>query len=69
MAVMMTFSLDRLTQMLLIRLGYRGTGRKNHPKLNLSALSERDLADLNLSHEVKSRFLGRREAQWIRWSR
>ena len=69
MAVMMTLSLDRLTQMLLARLGYCGTGRKNYSKLNLSALSERDLADLNLPYEVKGRFLGQREAQWIRWGR
>ena len=67
MAVIMTLSLNRLTQMLLARLDYRGTGRKNYPKLNLNALSERDLTDLNLPHEVKSRFLGQREAQWIRW--
>ena len=66
MAIIMTLSLDRLTQMLLARLGYCGIGRKNYPKLDLSALSERDLADLNLPHEVKGRFLGQREVQWIR---
>ena len=66
MAVIMTLSLDRLTQMLLAHLGSRGTGRKNHSKLNLSALSERDLADLNLPYEVKGRVLGQRDAQWIR---
>jgi hypothetical protein len=62
----MVLSLDRLPQMLFALLGQQRTGRKNIPKLNLSFLSERDIADLNLPSEVRGRLLGQREAQRIR---
>ena len=65
MAAIMTLSLDRLTQTLLALMGH-GAGRKNYSKLNLSALSERDLADLNLPPEMKGRLLGVRDVQRIR---
>lgn len=62
----MTLSLDRLALMLLGLFGHRGTKRNTAAKLNLAALSERELADLNLPLEMRSRFLGTREAQRIR---
>ena len=62
----MVLSLDQLPRMLLAFLGQQRTRRKTVSRLNLSTLSERDIADLNLPHEVKGRLLGMREAQRIR---
>ena len=62
----MTLSLGRLTQLMLALLGDRGPKTRTFTKLNLNALSERDLADLNLPFEVEGRLRGRREAQKIR---
>lgn len=62
----MVLSLDRLPQMLFALLGQRRNGSKTIPRLNLSAMSERDIADLNLPSGVRGRLLGQREAQRIR---
>ncbi|MGB9141970.1 MAG: hypothetical protein WCB71_07210 [Aestuariivirga sp.] len=62
----MTLSLDRMARLLLGILTAGGVGRKRVPRLDLRALSERELADLNLPAEVRSRFLGQRSAQQFR---
>jgi hypothetical protein len=62
----MTFSLDRLTTMFVALLGHRRPERKTISRLNLAALSERELADLNLPPEVRGRLLGSRETLRIR---
>lgn len=58
----MTFSLDRMARILLGILTPRGGDRNRIPWLDLMALNDRDLADLNLPADVKGRFRGKREA-------
>lgn len=53
----MTLSLERMARLLLGVLMGNGAGRTRIPRLDLMALSERDLADLNLPAEVRSRVL------------
>lgn len=53
----MTLSLERMARLLLGVLTGNGAGRTRIPRLDLMALSERDLADLNLPAEVRSRVL------------
>ena len=55
----MTLSLTRL---FLSILTVNGAGRARVPRLDLMALSERDLADLNLPAEVRSRIIVQRPA-------
>jgi hypothetical protein len=62
----MTLSLDRMARLLLGILTAGRVGRKRVPRLDLMALSERDMADLNLPAEVRNRFLGQRSAQQFR---
>ena len=57
----MTLSFDRLTPVLLHFLGQFAVGRR-HARLDLKALSARDIADLNLPPELKGRLLARRDA-------
>jgi hypothetical protein len=53
----MTLSLERMARLFLGVLTGYGAGRTRIPRLDLMALSERDLADLNLPPEVRSRVL------------
>lgn len=53
----MTLSLERMARLLLGVLTGNGAGRTRIPRLDLMALSERDLADLNLPADVRSRVL------------
>ena len=53
----MTLSLERMARLLLGVLTGNGAGRNRIPRLDLMALSERDLADLNLPADVRSRVL------------
>ena len=62
----MTLSMERMARLLLGILAAGGVGRKRVPRLDLMALSDRDLADLNLPAEVRNRFLGQRSAQRFR---
>ncbi len=55
----MTLSLERMARHLLGILTVSGAGRRI-PRLDLMALNERDLADLNLPADVRNRFMGRR---------
>jgi hypothetical protein len=56
----MTFSLERLTRFLLGILTVNGAAHRRIPRLDLMALSDRDLADLNLPVDVRNRFMDRR---------
>ena len=56
----MTLSLERMARLLLGVLTGNGAGRTRIPRLDLMALSDRDLADLNLPAEVRSRVLNLR---------
>jgi hypothetical protein len=56
----MTLSLERMARLLLGVLKGNGAGRSRIPRLDLMALSERDLADLNLPADVRSRVLDQR---------
>ena len=56
----MTLSLERMTRHLLGILTVNGGGRRRIPRLDLMALNDRDLADLNLPADVRNRFMGRR---------
>ena len=56
----MTLSLERMTRHLLSILTVNGGGRARVPRLDLMALSDHDLADLNLPVDVKNRFMGQR---------
>ena len=62
----MTLSLERMARLLLGILTAGGADCKRVPRLDPMALSDRDLADLNLPAEVRSRFLGQREVQNLR---
>jgi len=63
----MTLSLERMARLLLGILTTRGVDRTRIPRLDLMALNARDLADLNLPADVRSRFMGQREA--LEWRR
>ena len=56
----MTLSLERMAHHLLGILTVNGAGRCRIPRLDLMALSDRDLADLNLPADVRNRFMGQR---------
>jgi hypothetical protein len=57
----MTLSLERMARLLLGILTVNGGGRTRIPRLDLMALSERDLADLNLPADVRNRVLKTRQ--------
>lgn len=57
----MTLSLERMARHLLGILTVSGAGRCRVPRLDLMALSDRDLADLNLPADVRSRLMGQYE--------
>ena len=56
----MTLSLERMARHLLGILTVNGAGRRRIPRLDLMAINDRDLADLNLPADVRNRFMGRR---------
>lgn len=56
----MTLSLERMARHLLGFLTVNGTSRARIPRLDLMALNDRDLADLNLPADVRSRLMGQR---------
>ena len=58
----MTLSLERMARHLLGILTVNGAGRACIPRLDLMALNDRDLADLNLPADVRNRFVGQRSA-------
>ncbi len=58
----MTLSLERMTRLLLDILTTRRADRTRIPRLDLMALSAHDLADLNLTADVRSRVMRQREA-------
>jgi hypothetical protein len=58
----MTLSLERMARLLLGILTIRGANRTSILRLDLMALNDRDLADLNLPADVRCRFIGQREA-------
>ncbi len=57
----MTLSLERMARLLFGILAANGADRKRLPRLDLMALNDRDLADLNLPAEVRNRFTGQRD--------
>jgi len=59
----MTLSLERMARLLLGILTVNGAGRTRIPRLDLMALNDRDLADLNLPADVRNRFTGQRPAR------
>ena len=58
----MTLSLERMARLFHGILTVNGAGRCRIPRLDLSALNDRDLADLNLPVDVRSRLMGQRSA-------
>jgi hypothetical protein len=58
----MTLSLERMVRLLFGTLTVNGTGRRCIPRLDLRALNDRDLADLNLPADVRNRLAGQRSA-------
>jgi hypothetical protein len=62
----MTLSLERMARLMLGILTTRRVDRTRMPRLDLMALNARDLADLNLPADVRSRFIGQREALDLR---
>jgi hypothetical protein len=56
----MTLSLERMARHLLGILTVNGATRCRIPRLDLMALNDRDLADLNLPADVRNRFMGHR---------
>ena len=62
----MTLSLDRIAQLLVGILTACGADRTRVLRLDLMAMNDRDLGDLNLPTDVKSRFFGQREALELR---
>jgi hypothetical protein len=62
----MTLSLERMSRLLFGILTVRGADRMRIPRLDLMTLNARDLADLNLPADVRSRFMGQREALDLR---
>jgi hypothetical protein len=61
----MTLSFDRLTGGFWSLLGLFKGGKKPS-RLDLTAMSERDIADLNLPPEMQGRLLARRDVDRIR---
>ena len=59
----MTLSLERMARLLLGILTVSGASRRRIPRLDLMALNDRDLADLNLPADVRNRFMGQRSAR------
>jgi len=62
----MTLSLDRIARLLLGILTARGADRTRVPRLDLMALNDRDLGDLNLPADVRGRFFRQRDALELR---
>ena len=62
----MTISLRRVASLFLGILTPRGSDYRRLPQLDLMALNDRDLADMNLPADVRSRFRGQREALELR---
>ena len=58
----MTLSLEHMARLLLGILTFSDAGRARIPRLDLMALNDRDLADLNLPADVRNRFMGQRSA-------
>ncbi|MDP1702197.1 MAG: hypothetical protein Q8L53_14730 [Aestuariivirga sp.] len=58
----MTLSLEHIWRVLVGILTARSVARKRIPRLDLMALSDRDLADLNLPADVRSRLMGQRSS-------
>ena len=56
----MTLSLERMARLFQGILTVNGAARRRIPRLDLMALSDRDLADLNLPADVRHRFMGER---------
>jgi hypothetical protein len=56
----MTLSLQRMARHLLGILAVSGAASRRIPRLDLIALNDRDLADLNLPADVQRRHLGQR---------
>jgi hypothetical protein len=56
----MTLSLEHMTRLLLGILTVNSAARARIPRLDLMALNDRDLADLNLPADVRSRLMGQR---------
>jgi hypothetical protein len=54
----MTLSLERMARLFHDILKVNGAGRCRVPRLDLTALNDRDLADLNLPVDVRSRLMG-----------
>ncbi len=64
----MTLSLERMARHLFGILTVNGAGRARIPRLDLMALNDRDLADLNLPADVRNRFMGQRRS-WTQAAR
>ena len=58
----MTLSLERMARLFQGILTVNGAARRRIPRLDLMALSDHDLADLNLPADVRNRFMGQHEA-------
>ena len=67
MRVQMTLSMERMARLFLGLLTGRGANHPRIPRLDLMTLNARDLADLNLPAEARSRFMGLSEA--LEWRR
>lgn len=59
----MTLSLERMARHLFGIWAVNGAGRARIPRLDLMALNDRDLADLNLPADIRNRFMGQRPAR------
>jgi hypothetical protein len=57
----MTQSLERMACLLFGILASQSASRKRIPRLDISALNARDLADLNLPADVRNRVTGQYE--------
>jgi hypothetical protein len=57
----MTQSLERMARLLFGILASQSASRKRIPRLDISALNARDLADLNLPADVRNRVTGQYE--------
>jgi hypothetical protein len=62
----MTLSLERMARLFLGILTVNGGRRARIPRLDLMALNDRDLADLNLPADVRTRFMGQQETRRLR---
>jgi hypothetical protein len=58
----MTLSLQRMARHLLGILAVNGAACRRIPRLDLMALNDRDLADLNLPADVQRRLMSQRSA-------